>query len=198
MIKERPALNFLIIFFFLLITPHLAMSANAKVSDLSLSNDSKSLVLSFNIKDAFTRDIEEAILSGIPTTFTFFVEIYKIKRFRRDDKIIGLSFRHTVKYDNLKEEFVLNFDEDPAKKVILKDMASVKNAMTKINDLVTTSLLSFKENEIYNVKVKAKLKTIKLPFPLKYVLFFVSFWDFKTKWSSKTFSVKNGKVIVVK
>lgn len=194
--KSRSILSFSIAISLLFFVYSYTEAANAKVSVLSLTDNSKSLVLSFKIQDAFTKNIEEAILSGIPTTFTFFIEVYRAKRLWRDERVISYKFRHTVRYDNLKEEFEIFLEEDPYKKIVVKDMATVKDVMTKVEDLVTESLLSFVGGERYLVKVKAELKTIKLPFPFKYVLFFVSFWDFETNWHSQSFTVESGRVMV--
>ncbi|MBI5286434.1 MAG: DUF4390 domain-containing protein, partial [Deltaproteobacteria bacterium] len=49
------------------------------------------------------------------------------------------------------------------------------------------SPLVLQKGGTYQLKIKAELDTINLPFPLSYMLFFVSFWDYETDWYVKEF-----------
>jgi hypothetical protein len=46
------------------------------------------------------------------------------------------------------------------------------------------------EGVVYKLGLKAELDTIKLPFFLDYILFFVKLWDFETDWYSHSFSLE--------
>ncbi len=171
-------------------------AAEPRIIDLSVGDNSKSLIISFKVKDAFTEDIEKAIMSGIPTTFLFTIEVYRAKTLWRDERIGSLRFHHTVEYDNLKDQFKIRLEEGGGKEIVVKDMGNVREIMSEVKEVVSTPLLSFSKGGRYYVRVKATLHSIKLPFPFKYVLFFVSFWDFETSWQTKAFIVDNGKVIL--
>jgi hypothetical protein len=43
-------------------------------------------------------------------------------------------------------------------------------------------LAQLQKGQQYQVRAKAKLSKLTLPFYLHYVLFFVSLWDFETDW----------------
>ncbi len=172
----------LVFFLFLFILPSLAYSKEAKMENLRVGNDQKNLFISFDLKDGFTADIEEAVLSGIPTTFSFFIEIYKKRTLWPDKKVSTLKFSRHCKYDPLKDEFEIFRDENATNYLYLKDINKVREVMTSADKIPIAPLFLFSNEENYRVRVKAELDTIDLPFPLNYLLFFVSFWDYETPW----------------
>lgn len=192
----KHTIRVLFIVFSLLFLSTRLNAAEPRITDLSVSDNSNSLVISFKVNDAFTEDIEKAIMSGIPTSFLFTIEVYRARTMWRDERIGYLRFHHTVEYDNLKDQFNIRLEEAGGKDVIVKDMGSVREIMSDVKEVVSMPLLSFSKGGRYYVRVRATLRSIKLPFPFKYVLFFVSFWDFETSWQTKGFMVDNGKVIL--
>ena len=103
-------------------------SMNPAVDKVAIINNSDSVKVSFEIKNAFTKEIEEGIKSGMPTTFTFFVELYRKQGLWFDKTLAGMTFRHTVKYDTLKEEYEIVQDE----KAIGTDLKSFPIIITNI------------------------------------------------------------------
>ena len=138
------------------------------------------------VMNCFTKDMEVAILAGIPTTFTFLVDLYQVRARWLDKKLVRLTIRHTIKYDNVKRLFYVssNGDKEPAS---FKDYESAKRAMTDLNGVTVTFLKRLKKGEYYYVEVKAMLDKVRLPFHMEYVFFFVSFWDFETGWHRESF-----------
>ncbi len=172
----------LIFLLFLFFLPSLAYSKEAKIDNLRVSSDQKNLYISFDLKDGFTGDVQEAVLSGIPTTFSFFIEIYKKRAFWPDKKVTSLKFSRHCKYDPLKDEFEIFREENSTNYLYLKDVNKVKEVMTTADNIPIAPLFLFSKDEKYRIRVKAELDTIDLPFPLNYLLFFVSFWDYETPW----------------
>jgi len=183
---------------FALLFPIQAFAQGVRIDNVIVTNTPQAVMVSFEVKDAFTKDIEEAIKSGIPTTFTFFVELYKKRELWFDERIVSLQFRHTVKYDTLKEEYEVYLEENqPSNGVRIKEISKVKDMMVKIRGIGDTSggipvipHLALEKGGRYQLRMKAELDTINLPFPLNYMLFFVSFWDFETDWHVEEFTAK--------
>ncbi len=166
-------------FLMLLLAPVAAFSNDASIEGLKVDMAPPARV-SFLVKDAFTKDIEDAISSGIPTSFTFFVEFNRVKDFWFNERLGKWVFRHTVKYDSLKEEYVVNLDE--SENVIrTKDFNEMKRLMVTGDSINLTPIAPLEAGE-YEWRVKAELHAIKLPFLLNYMLFFVKYWDFETNW----------------
>ena len=57
--------------------PRPAWSKQAQISDIIVTNNQEYLLVYFYTKGCFTPDMNKAIQNGIPTTFTFLIELYK-------------------------------------------------------------------------------------------------------------------------
>jgi hypothetical protein len=54
--------------------------------------------------------------------------------------------------------------------------------MTTIDSLKIVPLQQLVKGSQYQIRTKAELSKLKLPFYLHHVLFFLSLWDFRTDW----------------
>lgn len=147
-----------------------------------------SLKVSFAVKNAFTREIEEAIKSGVPTSFTFIVELNRVKSLWFNENIGRWEFRHTVKYDTLKEEYEITLDEAGQNTLRTKDYNEMKKSMSAADPVTLMPSRAFVRGAEYEMKVMAELKTVRLPFLLNYMLFFVRLWDVETGWFTYSFT----------
>ncbi len=172
----------------ILIYPSLAYSQNARIDNVLISTK-PGAVVSFTVIDAFTGDIEEAIKSGITTSFTFRVKLYRKKALWFDKMINDITFQHTVKYDSLKDEYHVTFGERRNERVTTQEMDEMKRMMSTVRHLLIVPGKELERSGTYRVTIKAELDTIDLPFPLNYMLFFVSFWNFETDWFAEDFSL---------
>ena len=170
----------------------LAVSGNGYCSDAFIDevrvDNGPDLKVSFTVKNAFTKEIEEAIKSGVPTSFTFFMELNRVNGHWFNEGVGKWQFRHTVKYDTLKEEFEITSDEDAAIKT--KDFAEMKRAMSTASAITLYPVSQMVPGENYELRVMAELRTVKLPFLLNYMFFFVKYWDFETGWHTYGFPGK--------
>jgi len=130
---------------------------------------------------------EKAILTGIPTTFTFVLELYRERSHWFDKKESILEVKHTIKYDNVKKILYVVSAGDGNKPEQFKDFSRAKAAMSELNGVVLTSLMQMTKGDRYYLRVKAKLEKVRLPLHLEYVFFFVSLWDFETDWLRQDF-----------
>ncbi len=169
-------------------SPRSAWSMDAVVDKVSLINHPDNIQLSFEIKNAFTEDIEEGIKSGMPATFTFFVELYRRRSLWFDEQIASLTFRHTIKYDTFKEEYEIVMEERSQNIVRVKELEQAKKIMAICDNIIVKAASAMKKGEKYQLKIQATLDAVNLPFPLNYMLFFVSFWNYETDWYEKEFS----------
>lgn len=176
----------------LLLFPIQAFAQDARIENVLITNTPQAILVSFEVKNGFTKEIEEAIKTGIPTTFTFFVELYKERTLWFNEGVASLKFRHTVKYDTLKEEFEVYLEERPqsGNGMRVKELSKVKDMMVRGEGIPVVPPLAIEKGSRYQLRIKAELATINLPFPLNYMLFFVSFWDFETEWHVEEFTAK--------
>ena len=169
-------------------SPSPLKAAEATLSDIIVTNTQEDLLVFFDIQGCFTREMEEAILNGIPTTFTIIIRLYKTRTLWFDGSISSLKLEHTVKYDSLKNEFRVTRSEDNNKELVFKEFEAAKKVMAEISNIEVVPLKELQRDSKYQLRVKAELEKVRLPLYLHYVLFFVTLWDFETDWYTVDFT----------
>ena len=185
--RHLEPLTLVLLFCFLLSFPSPLQAAEATLSDIIVTNTQEDLLVFFDIKGCFTREMEEAILNGIPTTFTIVIKLYRTRTAWRDASIASITLEHTIKYDSLKNEFRVTRSEEDNAEIVFKDFEAAKKAMAEIRNIRVVPLRELQERGKYQLRVKAELEKVRLPLYLHYVLFFVSLWDFETDWYTVDF-----------
>jgi hypothetical protein len=174
----------LILIFFLTFPFHLR--AGEPAISCFVTNDTTHLLVYARVTNCFTKDMEAAILAGVPTTFTFLLDLYQERPYWLDKRITRLTVKQTIKYDIVKRLFSVSSDGEK-ESVLFQDYESAKRAMADINGLALVPIKSLQRNEYYYVQIKAKLEKVRLPLNMEYVFFFVSLWDFETDWYREGF-----------
>jgi hypothetical protein len=170
----------------ILISPLPLHSETAGIKDILVTNDATHLLVYARVTNCFTSDMDAAILAGIPTTFTFLLELYQVRSRWWDKNLIRLTVRRTIKYDNVKRVFYVTSDgnKEPTS---FQEYESAKQAMADLNGVPVSLLKELKRGEYYYVQIKAKLDKVRLPLHMEYIFFFVSLWDFETDWHLEGF-----------
>jgi len=177
-----------LLFSLLCSSPSPVQAAEATLSDIIVTNTQEDLLVFFDIQGCFTREMEEAILNGIPTTFTIIIRLYKTRTLWFDGSISSLKLEHTIKYDSLKNEFRVTRSEDDNNELVFKDFETAKKSMAEISNIKVVALGQLQRKSQYQLRVKAELEKVRLPLYLHYVLFFVTLWDFETDWYTVDFT----------
>jgi hypothetical protein len=168
---------------FLLVIPQVPVwGKQAQITDIIVTNNQDSLLLYFYTKGCFTAEMNKAIMNGIPTTFTFLIELYKPRTFWPDRRLSSLKLHHTIKYDSLREEFSVILSERGNQTFVMKEFSKAQEMMADVSNIQVSPLHSLEKNNQYQLRIKAELNKVRLPLYLHYVLFFVSLWDFETDW----------------
>ena len=186
--RHPQPLALFLLFCFLLQFPSPLQAAEATLSEIIVTNTQEDLLVFFDIEGSFTREMEEAILNGIPATFTIIIRLYRTRMIWFDASISSIKLQHTIKYDSLKNEFLVTRSQDPENELVTKDFEEAKRAMTEIRNIEVIPLKKLQPGARYQLRVKAELEKVKLPLYLHYVLFFVSLWDFETDWYTVDFT----------
>lgn len=183
--NKLKAFTFIILLFFSFNS--LALAGEAKLTYLRINNTRDHLLIYLNIDGAFQDKMEEAILAGVPATFTYYIKLYQIRDLWFDKEISNIKAIHTIRYDSLKKEFYIHRSWENTASIVTKSLAEAKLLMSQINSLEITDLSKLSKGHQYQILAKAELSKVTLPFYLHYVLFFVSMWDFETDWHSTSF-----------
>lgn len=162
-------------------------SQKAFLDNIILTNTRDDLVVYFDVKNAFTPEIEKAVLNGIPTSFSFVAAIYRARTAWFDKKICNREITNTLKYNSLKQEFTVHRPWRTDSPSVVTSFDEAKALMVEIDNLLVTPLSTLTKGERYQIRFKAELSRVTLPLYLHYVLFFVSMWDFETDWHTMEF-----------
>jgi hypothetical protein len=164
-----------------LVFPLSSYSKDARITDILVTNDTLYVTVYAKVTNCFTKKMESAILAGVPTTFTFLLELYKERKGWFDKKIAGTDIKQTIKYDNVKKLFYVSstVTKQPAS---FQDFESAKKTMSELNGAVVAQVNDLQKGQTYYAKIKVRLDKVRLPMNMEYVLFFISLWDFETDW----------------
>lgn len=154
----------------------------AVIKNIKLANTRDDLLIYFDVKQAVTPKINQAVLNGIPTTFSFYITLYKTGDSWFDKKISDIQIKSTLTYNSLKKEFSVLRPWKNEIPVITPSFEEAKSLMTEIDNLTIIPLNQLVKGDKYQLRIKAELDKITLPLSLHTVFFFVSFWDFETNW----------------
>jgi hypothetical protein len=164
-----------------------AQAQEAKLNNIIVTNTRDDLLVYLTVEGAFREEMQEAVLSGVPTTFSFFVNLYRVRNFWPDEGIAALKLTHTLKYNNLRKEFIVTRSWENDKQWVTQSFAEAQRLMSEIDSLPVVPLSRLEKGKQYQIQAKAELSELTLPFYLHYILFFVSLWDFETDWQSVDF-----------
>jgi hypothetical protein len=133
--------------------------------------------------------MEEAILSGVPTTFRILIVLEHPGFSILKAPILEMVMEHTVEYDLLRNEFTVTMPEHPEKVRVTRSLEEVRRWMSDVKNLPIIPLWRLQKGETYQIRLKAELSKIELPFFFRYIFFFISLWDFETGWRQVMFTL---------
>jgi hypothetical protein len=180
--KRSKGFVFLLFFLLSLFLSPAVFSKQAQISDIIVTNNQDYLLAYFYTKGCFTPEMNKAILNGIPTTFTFLIELFKPKAYWPSKRVAALKLHHTIRYDSLREEFSVVLSERGNQTFTVKDFTKAQEMMSDVSNIQVMVLQSLEKNNQYQLRIKAELNKVRLPLYLHYILFFLSLWDFETDW----------------
>lgn len=181
-IKQKIIISIFVLALIFVSCINLYASQTAVVSDVQLTNTRDDLLVYFKIENAFTDKITEAVLKGVPASFSFYIKLDQLTKNLLDNEIADYKITSTLKYNTLKKEFVVSRHWKNEKPFVTDSFKEAAKMMTEIDNLAVTKLANLVKGDKYELELKAKLDKVTLPLYLHYILFFVSFWDFETDW----------------
>ncbi|RKY45244.1 MAG: DUF4390 domain-containing protein [Candidatus Omnitrophota bacterium] len=179
-IYQRSYKTGILIFIFMLLSK-VCLSSEAFLKDIVVTTSKKDLLVYFTAQRCFTKEMEKAILNGVPVTFTYRILLDKKRSFWPDKGLRSLKLFHTIKYDQLKGVFIVTRSELPEQMATSKDFIWAKKLMTTV-EVPVVPISALKKGDKYELRLKAELNKVKLPLYLHYIFFFTSLWDFETDW----------------
>lgn len=162
----------------------------AEIVNVEIGEGLGVLKATFSIQDCFTPSMEEAIRSGVPTTFRIRTVVEKPGPLFFSSTILDVVLEHTIKYDYLKNEYLVQLPESPDSSRITKDFSEAKQWMSTVRELPLLPLWRLEKDQTYDLRIRAELSKVELPLFFRYIFYFVALWDFETDWQKITFTPK--------
>jgi len=184
--KRFNAKKILLIIYFMGISST-AWPNEAQLTDIIITNTRDDVLLYMGIEGCFSNEVTKAIMSGVPASFSTFIGLYKVRRFVMDRQISAIQIAHTIKYDPMKKEFSITRSWDKNSPYITSSFPEAQKMMSRIDNLKIAPLRQLTKGSQYQIRAKAELDEVRLPFYLHYVLFFVSMWNLETDWYTVDF-----------
>ena len=168
-------------FLLILIFPLSAFCQKASVKEVSLKASNGAWKVSFYVEDCFTEKMEEAIKTGIRTTFTFYLCLYQKRSWWKDRKVTSIEFHHTIQFDPVRGEYHVTLEENQGS-LVTSNFEEAKGFMATVKGVEIRPSSPLSPGTPTQLRIKAELDPVRLPFHLEYLFFFVSLWDFETDW----------------
>ncbi len=175
---------------FVLFIPLLAIAEEeeeANIADILITTSKTHLLLFSTIKNSFTPEMLEGVRNGIPITFDFFIELDEVNNNWPDTTLVEITIRHTLKYNQLKEEYQVTLQERDNKTITTDSIDEAMDLMAELNGLRIINRSELTPDASYALQVKAKLAEKTLPMNMHYIVPFISLWDFETDWRTIEF-----------
>jgi hypothetical protein len=140
------------------------------------------VLVSFEMADGVNDEVRAAIHSGLPTTFTYVVELRRGVPVWFDRTIAAATITASVKYDNLtrRHQLLRTLDGRMEEAQVTEDEAAVRRWMTSVERAPLFSTTGLETNGEYYVRVRARRRP-------RNAWFFWP-WDGGAAWGHATFT----------
>jgi hypothetical protein len=175
----------LLIFF----APGLLFAEETSIRNVFVTNSPTHLQLQFHLTNSFNEKMDEAINTGIPTVFDYYVELYQSRGFWNDRLLSSLVITKTIKYDTLKQEYVVTkkTNLNGASTQVMGSFAEAKQFMNNVNISGFYPMSKLERTKSYYFRIRARSQGIAPPGYVHSVLFFVNWMNFQTDWVIERF-----------
>ncbi len=155
-----------------------ARAADPSIDMLSARAVNRQVSVRFTMAHAFERqETVQGLQSGVPTTLTYVVEIYRDRPRWFDEGIGRTRIEVIATFNSLTREYLLNYRRDHklVRSETFSDLAALEKAMTTIDE---PNLFEIGKRPPYKLKVRAKADLMR-----GWLLYFIP-WEFSTRWRS--------------
>lgn len=164
--------------------PAAALAAAAGITAVVVEKEP--LAVSFAVEGAFTPEMEDAVKSGLPASFDFFVRLEKVNPVLPNESVAAWSFRHTVQYKSLLDEYEVTIGEAGDRTFKVKGAGEMKRLMTGFRAGLDAPALI--PGASYRLSVRSELGALDVPFLPDYARYFIEPFSFRTGWHDYDFT----------
>jgi Domain of unknown function (DUF4390) len=142
------------------------------------------ILVSARLIQAIRGKIVNDIQHGIPKDLFYYILLMRRQAAWFDEELLDKTIKYTIQYDVLKKQYhVYIRDENGAKNQVIENFQEMVDLISKIDNVRIANIGMLIPKETYYVSVKAQMKVSRLPFYLKYLLFFIPVLELDTPWA---------------
>lgn len=132
-------LGFLVVL--LLFVPGTAL-ADPEIHGLDVTVDGRRVLLAFQLEDGFDREVEERVRSGLPTSFTYELELLRDRKRWLDRPLDRTSLQVIAMFDAVASEYLVNYKLDGklVESRMVRSLDELRKAMTRFEGLPAFTL----------------------------------------------------------
>jgi hypothetical protein len=118
------------------------------------------VLVSFDLSDGFTADVRDAIQSGLPTTFSYVVELRQGSATWFDRTLSAVTIAATVRFDNLTRRYQMSraFGDRVEDAPATEDLDAVRRWMTHFERVPVSATSSLQVNGEYYIRVRVRAR----------------------------------------
>ena len=160
---------------FAALTVAAADEPNPSIENLGATAANRKVSVHFTLANVFTSDVVEALQSGLPTSFTYAVEIFRDRPNWFDDGIAAARIEVICTFNSVTREYLLNYRRNRhlVRSETFTDLPSLERAMTTIDEPELFDIDGRKPHKL-KVRVKADLE--------RGWVWYVIPWEVSTRW----------------
>lgn len=137
------------------------LSAGVHAADLAVSAIARppQVLVSFELVDGLTAEVRDAIGSGLPTTFSYGIELRRSAALF-DRTVASLTIAASVQFDNLTRRYRMSrsFDGRVEEARPTEDLEDVRRWLTAFERIPVTATSALETNGEYYVRVRASAR----------------------------------------
>lgn len=156
--------------------PLLAAGPDARIENLTATASGGKVSVRFELAGAFEHaEMTEALQSGLPTTITYFLEIFRDRPNWFDDGIAAARIEVVCTFNSVTREYLLNYRRDRrlVRSETFSDLAALERRMTTIEE---ADFFDIGRRRPYKLKVRVKASL------MRGWLMYVIPWELETRW----------------
>lgn len=153
-----------------------AAAPNPTIENLSATAAQGRVSVRFHLAGAFANgEMIEALQSGLPTSFTYVVEIFRDRPNWFDDSIATARIEVICTFNSLTREYLLNYRRDRklVRSETFTDLAALERAMTRVEE---ADFFDIGRRKPWKMKVRVKADL------MRGWLMYVIPWEMSTRW----------------
>jgi len=160
----------------LLLLAPAAFAADPQIEHLTATNANGQVSVHFVLAHAFDRaETIQGLQSGVPTSFTYVVEIFRDRPNWLDEGISRSRIEVIATFNSVTREYLLNYRRDRrlVRSATISDLAELQQRMTTIEE---PELFDIGNRPPYKLRVRAKADLMR-----GWLLYFIP-WEVSTRW----------------